>query len=536
MLRSNYFRAILVLLMAMFLVAAEDAAKSPEDIFKEKGLIKSGFMLIVPEEQTLHDAVVTLRGVRGKMSAAASKLRDADAQIKAAERDLRNMRTEDHNINLLLVNGRGNNQLIARHNLLLDDMRTAVQKLEDLAAGRQKLLTSRSDYITAVLDASTKADAALHAYDVPRADKELAGAIDKFNLTARPKVKLGPSAYFSEDLQLVEKCKADAVSGSIPITLQDGVPHVEVLINGNVPETMVWDSGCTGVCLSAKTAADLGLHPSARDPVVQATIADGTRVTEHVMMVNSIRIGPYTVQNLQCIVADKGVKGADLLGNEFQHHFQFKLDVNSSTLQLTPLDQQPASIKTAVAVAAAQRTSTEISGTPAVDVPATLPISGATPAAELASIKKVVGTFCRTDQRVAMPEDPIDKNVDWLSNAHGYSMAGVVEIGNTRANGHTGREFKGSVKAEPGFCLEGGTIDIANGEFELAGSTDHPCVLIGVTLRCEFSGDVRAANTVFENCTFAKAGEMYLTSGYTTKMASFPMPAGSLHVYGIGSR
>ena len=248
------------------------------------------------------------------------------------------MLAEDHEVNVAISKGQGTYQLIARHNVLLDDMKTQLDKLDKLDDDREKMLMSRSDYISATLDASAKADLAAHSYDSFASDKTLTTAIGTHNLTAKPMVKLGPSVHFSEDLELVKKCKSDVTSGIIPITLEGGVPNVEVLINGKVTETFIWDSGCTGVTLSAKTATALGLHPTDKDPVVVSTIADGSKVKEHLMMVDSIRIGSFTVEHVECIVPDGGSAGADLLGNEFQHHFQFKLDVNAATLQLTPID------------------------------------------------------------------------------------------------------------------------------------------------------------------------------------------------------
>jgi aspartyl protease family protein len=317
---------------------AAESPRSPEDLFKARGLVRSGFILILPEEQALRDAVVQLHAAKAKVAAAMAKIRESDSQIKTLNRDLKSIQDEDHDINMAIARGDKSNQLIARHNLLLDEMQKQVEKLHAAEESRGKLLASRSDYITAALDAAQKADAAVHAYDAPRADKELLAAIDTFNLTAKPKVKLGPAATFSEDLAFVAQCKTDVTSGTIPVMIDGGVPTVEVLINGEVTQTMIWDSGASDVCLSAKTAALLGLHPGESDPTVEITIADGSKVKEHVMMLDSIRIGSFTVENVSCIVPPKGVAGADLLGNVFQRHFQFRLDVNNKTLQLSPLD------------------------------------------------------------------------------------------------------------------------------------------------------------------------------------------------------
>ena len=315
-----------------------NSPKTPEELFKAKGLTRNGFVLMLPEEQALRDSAVQLHAAKAKVAAALAKIRDSDAQIKTLNRDLKSIQDEDHEINMAIARGDKSNQLIARHNLLLEQMQKQVEKLHTAEESRNKLLASRSEYITAALDAGTKADAAVHAYDAPRADRELSAAIDTFNLTAKPRVKLGPGPAFAEDLAFVAQCKTEVISGTIPVSTDSGVPTVEVLINGETTQSMIWDSGASDVCISAKTAAQLGLHPSDTDPTVEITIADGSKVKEHVMMLDSIRIGSFTVENVSCIVPPKGVAGADLLGNVFQRHFQARLDVNNKTLQLSPLD------------------------------------------------------------------------------------------------------------------------------------------------------------------------------------------------------
>jgi hypothetical protein len=267
------------------------------------------------------------------------------------------LRDDLHDTNVRMAAGQNDNQLIGRHNLLIDDVRTTLEQLDELQEARSKLLVSKSDYITATLAAADQADAAAHAYDAPAADKTLAAAIDKYNLTAKPKVKLGPSASFNEDLELVKQCRAEITSGIVPVTVDGGVPNVDVLINGKLDQTMVWDSGCSGVTLSAKTAAALGLKPEDRDEIEEAVIADSRHIKEHVKFLDSIRIGGFTVENVRVTIPDRGAEGADLLGTEFQSCFQFKLDMTRQTLQLTPLlTAKPRPDKPKTAVVAGQHT------------------------------------------------------------------------------------------------------------------------------------------------------------------------------------
>jgi hypothetical protein len=319
-------------------VPYQNTDNSPEQIFKSRGLSRLGFVLIVPEEQALHDAAVILHAAKSKVVAAVANIRQADDQLKTMNRDLEAMRDRDHEISERVAKGDKSNQLVAEHNLLLDDIASLTDKIAAAEEARSNLLASRSDYITAALDAQQKADPASHAYNGLRTDKQLAAAIDKFNLTARPKVKLGPSGSFDDDLAFVAACNTEVTADTIPITLEGGVPNVEVLLNGQLAQRMIWDSGAAEITLSRKTAHQLGLRPTDKDPVIDLVIASGAHIKEHLMWLDSIRIGACTVEHVQCIVPPDDIEGADLLGDEFQKHFHFKLDVNNQTLQFTPLD------------------------------------------------------------------------------------------------------------------------------------------------------------------------------------------------------
>jgi aspartyl protease family protein len=128
---------------------------------------------------------------------------------------------------------------------------------------------------------------------------------------------------------------------AIPVATNHGVPEVEVLLNGKVKQTMIWDSGATLVTLSAETAASLGIHPTSRDRTIRATLADGREVACKLVRLESIRVGPFTVQDVECAVPADGKGGTDLLGDAFQSHFMCKMDMRAGLLRLTPLTKQP---------------------------------------------------------------------------------------------------------------------------------------------------------------------------------------------------
>jgi clan AA aspartic protease (TIGR02281 family) len=120
--------------------------------------------------------------------------------------------------------------------------------------------------------------------------------------------------------------------------MHNGTPEVDVTINDK-KITMTWDSGATFVTLSTETADELGIHATEKDPTIEMTIADGSKVPSKVVILPSARIGPFTVKNVKCVITPKGPhRSPDLLGGTFQQHFLCRLDQQAGVIHLTPSD------------------------------------------------------------------------------------------------------------------------------------------------------------------------------------------------------
>ena len=321
-------------------VGAAAAAPTPEEVFRSHHLIRSGFRLVLPAEATVHDAAKGVRTAQAKLAAEAAAGRDLDAKLARARAAQKRLDEQMRIVGDKLAANPKDNQLVGQTNSLLAQIRGQRTVVDDLVARQSKVTGSRSAYITAALAAAGVADANAHAYDPLAADAALAAAVAQAN--AAPgggKVKLGPSPTFTDDLAFLAKCRREITSGTIPVTVADGVPMVEVLLNGTVRRTMIWDSGASVVSITAKTAHELGRDPGPDDPVVVGRLADGREVKERMIRLAAVRVGAFTVTDVECVVLPADVRQADeLLGGSFQHRFQCQLDTAAGTLRLTPLD------------------------------------------------------------------------------------------------------------------------------------------------------------------------------------------------------
>jgi clan AA aspartic protease (TIGR02281 family) len=138
----------------------------------------------------------------------------------------------------------------------------------------------------------------------------------------------------------VRQCDKDVTTAAVLVGRRGGDPAVQVMVNGKLSDSMIWDSGASDVTLSSRTADALGLKFSDDEPVVEMMMADGRKIMGRIVELDSIRLGTFTVNKVEAVVLPPDAKAVDLLGDSFQKHFVCKLDQEAGQLQLTPIDSQ----------------------------------------------------------------------------------------------------------------------------------------------------------------------------------------------------
>src|SRR5262249_50714226 len=114
---------------------------------------------------------------------------------------------------------------------------------------------------------------------------------------------------------------------------------VQATFNGKVTRPMVFDTGASDVVLPADLAEQIGLKPGPNDRTVTARVADGSEVKAHRMEVPSLRVGKFTVNNVECIVMPPEKKDVPpLLGQTFQRHFSVHFSPDAGKLVLSKIE------------------------------------------------------------------------------------------------------------------------------------------------------------------------------------------------------
>lgn len=237
------------------------------------------------------------------------------------------------------------NVLVAQSNEVNNLLNTLQEQNRDQGQDQDQKLQlnaevaqSREKYMQAVVDLRKSMDELTAKYDELAKNPEITKALDALSASTKSKQKLGPSAKIREAIKLLEKAEGSVQSENIELHRENGVFHVYASL-GKASAKMVFDTGAGLTTISTKLAGRIGLKPKASDPTVRLTTADGTVIEAKRLVIPSVRIGKFTVPNVECAVmpAEKGDVDP-LLGQSFFKYFKVEFNPEAGKLSLKKLD------------------------------------------------------------------------------------------------------------------------------------------------------------------------------------------------------
>ena len=337
------------LLCCSGLVFAADA--TPEEVLKSKGLVKIGAIYELDGDVNVAAASRTWKAAQAKYNEGMHRRSNLEGDIRATRATLEKLadqnEVETNKLNHLQKEAYASyNRQVDVVNGIRNKLREGVKVLEQREKTLDGLDDPTTEYSATLQKVSLALDATTHQYDVLAADADVKAALDQINKTVKPPVHLGPTQAFKDEVAKVRyQCK-QFVSASINFDVIGGVPHVPVMLNDSVKSEMVVDSGAAMVLLTADTAKQLGVdQPQPKERKEKFVTADGTVVEGRVVTLASVRVGAFTVENVEAGLLPEGSKGSDdLLGGTFLRHFVYKMDLAGGVIHLTQIPDQNATL------------------------------------------------------------------------------------------------------------------------------------------------------------------------------------------------
>jgi clan AA aspartic protease (TIGR02281 family) len=331
-----------VVLLVAWAACVRAQEKAPADaVLRDKGLTRVGGTYLLEPDAKLPELMRRLRQAKKRVDDDAAKRAEIDKDIQKAREAEVGWDREKRDVDDKLSKTKDptkHNQLASQHNVLLSKMREAERYIDERQNELAKMRDPWDDWVQVVLDVSDKMEAASKRYEELSADDGVKAALASLRAAAGLRARLGPSAQFTQELPFVRKQRELVDAGSIKLIVAGGVAQVNVMLNGTVSVPMVLDSGASSVCVSWEVAQQAGIKPGPKDPVVKTVIANGKMIDSTLVTLRSVRVGPFTAENVECLVAPPTMKEApNLLGGAYLRNFVYRMDLTRGELHMSPL-------------------------------------------------------------------------------------------------------------------------------------------------------------------------------------------------------
>lgn len=320
-----------------------------KETLEKLGLKVSASGVVMPAEQDFYKTMRDLEGVRKSYLAAEKEHAATEAEATKIEKGITQLKAQYVQMNAAMAGGNlpvnEHNRLVgairatgAQVSLLIDQLEKAQEKVK---AARGKSGEAREAYVTKVLAARNAADKVGIAWEKVSSDPEGIAALAKVAEVLKKTIppKASPTYTLNEkQLSLLEQ---KILSETIKLTDDGGTFLVSVLIDGKHTKEMVVDSGASAISLPFAMAKEMGLEPTSGDRKVRVSLADGSEVEGFLKTIPTVRVGKFTVEDVECVVLSPvAVKAPPLLGMSFLGNFKFEIDKNRAELKMVKIDQE----------------------------------------------------------------------------------------------------------------------------------------------------------------------------------------------------
>ena len=326
-----------VLAMACVIAVARADQVEPEDVLKSHGLSikRGGSTYVLAAESDVQLKLADAQRVLKQLNIALRQQHEFDQLVDQRKRLVPGLLQGRIFLNqqLRAVGGQNvnaHNQLVARLNEINDELSLLQVTTADPEQRKRidnEVAQYRGRYIQAILGARELVDGALRQYAELARDDSIKTALSALNSKTKTPLKLGPSRGFDESVKQLVSREKFVLSKAVALRPMGGVFEVDVTLNGKVTTPMIFDTGAGLVTISAEFAAKIGISPTASDPTVQLHDASGGITAAKLMTIATVRVGPFTVNNVECAVLPPSKRDVPLLlGQSFINQFTHKVD------------------------------------------------------------------------------------------------------------------------------------------------------------------------------------------------------------------
>lgn len=341
-----------LMVFAVFCVASASTSVADEQSaiasLEAAGYKVSGSKLTTEAETAINAELREINKLRKDLLTATRELAKVQSQVDQHKANIAQITHQEVQLSAQLANVRqgdveSNNRIVGALNALQGQknlMGGQTPKAEEtLAKSRAGWSKAREAYLQLVLDLREKVEAANQLYESSSQDESLQAAVEELNKATGKSYSLEAPRTFMSAVRKLESLEDEVLTESISLRRQGNTLFVSVMVNGKYDKEMVVDSGASLILLPSATAKELGVEPTKEDPQVELVMADGRTVSGRLVTLEEVRVGQFTVKEVEAaVLGPEAVSAEPLLGMSFLGNFKFELDAKAGTLTMVNVE------------------------------------------------------------------------------------------------------------------------------------------------------------------------------------------------------
>jgi clan AA aspartic protease (TIGR02281 family) len=319
------------------------AEKIAKLALEKLGIRVSSQGLGMHDDKKLSKAFRDIGKVRRDLINSSKVLTVEEQKITAIRNHIDGLILLDQRLNAQLAN-LGSNDIIKNNKLVggIKANQSQVQlfrsKLDyqekNIDAARVQANDKREAYLQAILNMRKLADVISAQYSSKASNPDVKKALAEWNRATGKSYELTGSHSFQRTVRLLESLEKTVLSESIPLRkASGGTLYVSVVINGHAVE-MTFDTGASLICLPKSVATECGIEVGPRDRPISLSVADGRKITGHLVTISSVRVGKFSEEDVECAVLSEE-SAPPLLGMSFLSNY--KIEINAQGRRVTML-------------------------------------------------------------------------------------------------------------------------------------------------------------------------------------------------------
>lgn len=351
---TRWFLSVRMIAMALLLLVSRQVAGSDEspaeDVLKEKQLRKSGVTWVVAEEAKLSQMMTQATKLKRQVSDAGKSLEAAARVADEKKRVLAQLKLQHVNLSARLANVRNveeNNRLVGQLNAIAGQIDLALQDQtveESLRQTRSKTAEIREEYAQMIIDMRKLHDSIQAQYQVLGADAAVKVALEQLSQNSEKAMVLGPSRGLAGIDRQLQKLEDTVLSEDIAARRGNGdLLYVTAVFNGEDTIEIAVDTGASSVVLPWQMADKMGMKPGPDAQRAVFVMADGRQSEGWIVRAKSVRVGKFTVEDVECaVLGPENTNAEPLLGQSFLGNFVYRIDAGRETISMIGVEQAAA--------------------------------------------------------------------------------------------------------------------------------------------------------------------------------------------------